>query len=80
MEEPDVDAGLLSFAGEELGLQEGSLTYFLGRETVISAPLKGMATWREHLFAMQMRTAAGAARFFRLPPERVVEVGSQVEI
>jgi KUP system potassium uptake protein len=80
MEEPDVDAGLLSFAGEELGLQEDSLTYFLGRETVISAPLKGMATWREHLFAMQMRTAAGAARFFRLPPERVVEVGSQVEI
>ena len=80
MEEPDVDAGLLSVAGEELGLKEDSLTYFLGRETVISAPLKGMATWREHLFAMQMRTAAGAARFFRLPPERVVEVGSQVEI
>jgi KUP system potassium uptake protein len=80
MEEPDVEEGLLSVAGKELGLTGDSLTYFLGRETVISAPLKGMATWREHLFAMQMRTAAGAARFFRLPPERVVEVGSQVEI
>jgi len=80
MEEPDVNVGLLSVAGQELGLDAESLTYFLGRETVISAPLKGMATWREHLFAMQMRTSAGAARFFRLPPERVVEVGSQVEI
>ncbi|MEX0768570.1 MAG: potassium transporter Kup [Microthrixaceae bacterium] len=80
MEEPDVDAGLLTVASEELGIDANSLTYFLGRETVISTPLKGMASWRERLFAMQMRTSAGAARFFRLPPDRVVEVGSQVEI
>ena len=38
------------------------------------------ANWRERLFAFQLRSAASAARFFRLPPDRVVEVGSQVEI
>jgi KUP system potassium uptake protein len=39
-----------------------------------------MADWRERLFAIQLRSAASAARFFRLPADRVVEVGSQVEI
>jgi KUP system potassium uptake protein len=80
MEEPDVEAGLLSLYDERLPLSEGSLTFFLGRETVIAAPIHGMADWRERLFALQLRTSASAARFFRLPTDRVVEVGSQVEI
>jgi KUP system potassium uptake protein len=55
-------------------------TYFLGRETlIITSRPSGMATWREKLFASMMRNAAGAARFFRLPPNRVVELGAQIE-
>ncbi len=79
-EEPDVDEALMEIHDDRLNFQEGDFTYFLGRETVIAAPIHGMADWRERLFAFQLRSAAGAARFFRLPAGRVVEVGSQVEI
>ena len=80
MDEPDVEAGLLTLDDEDLPIAPGELTFFLGRETVIAAPIHGMAQWRERLFALQLRTSASAARFFRLPTDRVVEVGSQVEI
>ena len=80
MEEPDVETGLLELDDDRITLDVTELTYFLGRETVLSTPMGGMAPWRERLFALQVRVAAGAARFFRLPPDRVVEVGSQVEI
>ncbi len=79
-EEPDVDGELRSLEHPSLDLSGEDYTYFLGRETVISTPIQGMAGWRERLFAFQLRSAAGAARFFQLPPNRVVEVGSQVEI
>lgn len=79
-EEPDVEAALRQIDRPGLHLADEEFTYFLGRETVISTPVRGMSGWRERLFSFQLRSAAGAARFFRLPPDRVVEVGSQVEI
>ena len=69
--------------GLEIGGQRvdaGEVTFFLGRETVIPSELVTMAPWRERLFAFMLRAAASASRFFKLPPEQVVEVGSQVEI
>jgi KUP system potassium uptake protein len=55
-------------------------TYFLGRETLIVTPRdSGMATWREKIFASMTRNAESASRFFRLPPNRVVELGAQIE-
>ncbi len=80
MEEPDVEASLLEVDDPRLPMAVDSLTYFLGRETVIASSIPGMANWRERMFAFQLRSAASAARFFRLPTDRVVEVGSQVEI
>ncbi|MEI2699812.1 MAG: KUP/HAK/KT family potassium transporter [Microthrixaceae bacterium] len=80
MEEPDVEASLLEVDDARLPMAVESLTYFLGRETVIASSIPGMANWRERMFAFQLRSAASAARFFRLPTDRVVEVGSQVEI
>jgi KUP system potassium uptake protein len=80
MEEPDVEVALLKLSDDRLPVTADSLTFFLGRETVIAASIPGMANWRERLFAFQLRSAASAARFFRLPADRVVEVGSQVEI
>ena len=56
------------------------LTYFLGRETIIVTRRKGMAIWREKLFVLMARNAVRATAFFRLPPERVVELGVQVEM
>jgi len=57
-----------------------STSYFLGRETLVPTSEPGMALWREHLFATMMRNAASASRFFSLPPNRVIELGAQVEI
>ena len=55
-------------------------SFFLARQTLIAGPKPGMALWREHLFAWMMRNAESAMDFFKLPPNRVVELGSQVEI
>jgi KUP system potassium uptake protein len=55
-------------------------TYFLGRETLIASKAPGMAIWREHLFSVMARNARPATSFFKLPPNRVVELGAQIEI
>ena len=63
-----------------LELDEDDVTYFLGRETLIVTKAPGMAMWREQLFVLMARNAVRATTYFRLPPERVVELGVQVEI
>ena len=80
MEEIDVPA-LLDRASEfKLEFPPMDTTYFLGRETLIVTGLpSGMAFWREKIFASMMRNAASASRFFKLPPNRVVELGAQIE-
>ena len=80
MEDPDVPDALLR--ARELGLvmEPDDLTYFLGRETIIVSKRKGMAIWREKLFVVMARNAVRATAFFRLPAERVVELGVQVEM
>ncbi len=55
-------------------------SFFLSRETVIPHARPGMALWREHLFGWMMRNAATPMDFFNIPPNRVVELGSQIEI
>jgi KUP system potassium uptake protein len=80
MEDPDVPAALLLARKQGLTMDFSDLTYFLGRETVLVTRRKGMATWREKLFVLMSRNAVRATAFFRLPPERVVELGVQVEM
>lgn len=55
-------------------------SYFLGRETLIASRKPGMALWREKLFALMSRNARTATSFFNLPPNRVVELGAQIEL
>jgi len=56
-------------------------SYFLGRQKLIaSQELPGMALWREHLFAWMLKTSESAMDFFKLPTNRVVELGSQLRI
>ena len=56
-------------------------SFFLARQTLVASPEKpAMALWRERLFAWMLRNAESAMGFFSLPPNRVVELGSQVEI
>ncbi|MBB6125027.1 KUP system potassium uptake protein [Sphingobium subterraneum] len=55
-------------------------SYFLSRQTLIASNRPGMAIWREQLFAWMVRNAESAMEFFKLPTNRVIELGSQVEI
>jgi KUP system potassium uptake protein len=56
------------------------VTFFLGRETVLPTGRPGMMLWREKLFAFLTRNAQPATAFFGIPPSRVLEIGSQIEI
>ncbi len=80
LEETDVPAALgrISMCGEPFSMLHTS--FFLSRQTLIAAAKPGMAIWREKLFGWMLRNAASAMEFFRLPTNRVVELGSQVEI
>ena len=80
MEDPNVPEALVRASEQGLILDEDDITYFLGRETLIVSKNPGMAMWRERLFAVMTRNAVRATTFFRLPPERVVELGVQVEL
>lgn len=66
----------------ETGLQtkRNDTTYYLGRETLIITKKGGMATWRKMLFAFMSRNARPANAFFQIPPNRVVELGTQIEL
>jgi KUP system potassium uptake protein len=80
MEDPNVPEALLQAREQGLHIDLDDTTYFLGRETIIVSHSQGMAVWRENLFVLMARNAVRATAFFRLPPERVVELGVQVEM
>jgi KUP system potassium uptake protein len=80
MDEIDIPAELatITTAGGQFKAMETS--YFLARQTLIASSRPGMAIWREKLFAWMVRNAESAMEFFKLPSNRVIELGSQVEI
>lgn len=80
IDEPDVPAALALCHLEELDFSPMRTTYFLSRETVIPSKIVGMARWREALFAFMLKNANGNLRFFKLPFNRVIELGTQVEM
>ncbi len=77
---PDVPQTLALFkvGGQEFNLLETS--FFVSRETVIPTPGDGMALWRERLFAAMTRNAGSIVEYFNIPANRVIELGTQVEI
>jgi KUP system potassium uptake protein len=77
MESPNVPA-LLSV--ELPGYSLEHTTFFLGRETLMATARPGMALWREKLFAFLSRNAQPATAFFGIPPDRVMEIGTQIEL
>jgi KUP system potassium uptake protein len=80
MEDPDIPAALRLAHERGVAMDPSDLTYFLGRETLIVSARAGMARWREKLFVLMARNAVRATTYFRVPPERVVELGVQVEM
>jgi KUP system potassium uptake protein len=81
MDEVDVPAALRALDGAAgAPFKPMETSYFLARQTLIASERPGMAIWREKLFAWMVRNAESAMEFFKLPTNRVVELGSQVEI
>jgi KUP system potassium uptake protein len=80
MEDPDVPAALAACAQPGLGFDMMDTTFFLSRETVVATKRPGMALWRDKLFAFLSRNAMPATAFFHIPGNRLVELGTQVEI
>jgi KUP system potassium uptake protein len=79
-EEPSMAHIMALCAKQGLEMEMMDTSFFLNRETVIPSKLKGMALWRERMFALMMRNSVRATDYFKIPPNRVVEMGTQVEI
>lgn len=81
MDTPDVPKALAEIGDPTLKCNLADTTYFLGRETLIpTSRRKGMAVWRENLFAFMSRNAQQATAFFHIPPDQVVEIGIHIEL
>jgi KUP system potassium uptake protein len=80
MERPSVPALLKKCADFDLDVQPNKTTFFLSRETIIPKKTRGWAAWRGAIFAAMSRNAQPATAFFQLPPNRVVELGMQIEV
>jgi KUP system potassium uptake protein len=79
-DEPDIPRVLSLCANHGLSFEMMETSFFIARQTVISTPGAGMAPWREHLFVAMSRNARGAADYYQIPSNRVIELGTQVEI
>ena len=78
--DPDVPEALALLRGHGCAIDEMDTSYFLSRDSVVPTIGSGMADWREKLFVSMHRNASAAADFLNLPANRVVELGSKLEI
>ncbi|MFZ5537720.1 MAG: potassium transporter Kup [Pseudomonadota bacterium] len=79
-DDPNVPEALSLLTKDGIVLERMQTSYFLSRQTLLPAANPGMALWRERLFISMARNAAGATGFFHLPTNRVVEIGTQIEL
>jgi KUP system potassium uptake protein len=80
MEEPNVPQALALIDHREIAFDPSTVTYFIGRESIIASKVATMNPLQEHLFVLLNRGADSAVRFFNLPADQVFEVGTRVEI
>ena len=79
-EDPQVPAVMERLRNNGLAIDPAETTFFVGRETLLATQRPGMAIWRERLFSWMARNARRATRFFKIPPNRVVELGAEIEL
>lgn len=80
MEQPDVPAALRACAEKGLEIDPRQASYFLGRRVIKMSARSSMPFWQQRIFIMLANQAAKAVEFFRIPPDRVVELGMQMSI
>jgi KUP system potassium uptake protein len=78
MDDPDLPSVLDWCTEQSLKVDMMDTSFFLGRETLVPTVGSGMALWRERLFVAMYRNAGTVASYYKLPPNRVVELGSQI--
>jgi KUP system potassium uptake protein len=79
-ETPNIKKILKFCEAKGLSVSMDDATFFVGRETLVASRAPGMAIWREKLFIFMARNAQGATSFFRIPSNKVIEVGLQVDL
>ncbi|MFZ4536398.1 potassium transporter Kup [Propionivibrio sp.] len=77
-DEPDIPQALMLCAAKDLAIDMMETSFFLGRATLIPKVGSGMALWREKLFVFMYRNSSSATSFYKIPSNRVVELGTQV--
>ena len=80
MEQPDVPAALRACASHDLEIDPRQASYFLGRRAIRMSARAPMPLWQQRIFIMLANQSARAIEFFRIPPDRVVELGMQMSI
>jgi KUP system potassium uptake protein len=81
MQSPSIPQALeVAFREYDVPVELDDVTYFLGRETLLALSNGEMGRREEALFAFLTRNAQGATRYFGVPPERVVELGMQIDL
>ncbi len=80
METPHVPHAVRRCRDQGLRVRMSEVSYYLGRESLLIGPERGLAGWRKSVFAFLSRNARPATAFFAIPPDRVVELGMQVEL
>jgi KUP system potassium uptake protein len=80
MEEPDVMRALATLSRHALRFERNETTFFLGKSTIARAERRGLFTWRRELFRWMQRNSPSAVEYYNLPPDRVIELGTQLSL
>jgi KUP system potassium uptake protein len=80
MDRPDVPGAIRQCSAHGLSVPLEDTTFFLSRLTFIATPKPGMALWREQLFVFLARNSQRTSSYFRIPPDKAIEIGLAIEI
>jgi len=80
MEKPNVPESMDLASRAGLGIDIATTTFYLGRETLLTSGISKMPRWRKELFAFLARNAQNPMAYFGIPPNRVIEIGAQIEL
>lgn len=80
MESPNVPELMEIAKRHGIDADPATTSYYLGRETLLTSGLSKMMSWRKALFALMSRNASNATTYFGIPPNRVIELGAQIEL
>jgi KUP system potassium uptake protein len=80
MEMPNIPKELIQAQAQGLDVDMAGVTYFLGRRAIVSDPNRGLPLWQDNIYLAMLRSSAAATDFYRLPPDRVLEMGIRMTI